>query len=92
MKNLPPRSGDLRARLSAASGGRNGGDAPQDTAIASRRYRPYPRQAEFHAAGAAHRERLFLAGNQLGKTLAGANELAMGLGALRSLEKIKRAG
>jgi hypothetical protein len=55
-------------------------------------YRPYPRQAEFHAAGAAHRERLFLAGNQLGKTLAGANELAMGLGALRSLEKIKRAG
>jgi hypothetical protein len=23
-------------------------------------YRPYPRQAEFHAAGAAHRERLFL--------------------------------
>src|SRR5690606_27547622 len=42
-------------------------------------YRPYPRQAEFHAAGAQHRERLFLAGNQLGKTLAGAFEYAMHL-------------
>jgi phage terminase large subunit-like protein len=42
-------------------------------------YAPYPRQAEFHAAGAAHRERLFLAGNQLGKTLAGAAETAMHL-------------
>ena len=52
-------------------------------------YTPYPKQAAFHAAGAANRERLFLAGNQLGKTLAGAMELAMGLGALRSLEKIK---
>ena len=41
-------------------------------------YRPYPRQAEFHAAGAKHRERLFLAGNQLGKSLAGASELTMG--------------
>ncbi|TIT57385.1 MAG: terminase, partial [Mesorhizobium sp.] len=29
-------------------------------------YRPYPRQAQFHAAGAANRERLFMAGNQLG--------------------------
>jgi hypothetical protein len=41
-------------------------------------YRPYPRQAEFHAAGARHRERLFLAGNQLGKSLAGASETAIG--------------
>ena len=32
-------------------------------------YRPYPKQREFRAAGAAHRERLFMAGNQLGKTL-----------------------
>ena len=31
-------------------------------------YVPYRKQAEFHAAGAVHRERLFLAGNQLGKT------------------------
>ena len=42
-------------------------------------YRPYPKQAEFHAAGAQHRERLFLAGNQLGKTRAGGMEWAMHL-------------
>jgi phage terminase large subunit-like protein len=40
-------------------------------------YKPYPKQVEFHKAGAAHRERLFLCGNQLGKTLAGAFECAM---------------
>lgn len=40
-------------------------------------YRPYPRQSEFHAGGAEHRERLFMAGNQLGKTLAGGMEAAM---------------
>lgn len=44
-----------------------------------RHYRPYAKQREFHAAGAAHRERLFKAGNQLGKTLAGAAETAMHL-------------
>jgi phage terminase large subunit-like protein len=43
------------------------------------RYRPYAKQAEFHAAGGLFRERLFIAGNQLGKTLAGASELAMHL-------------
>jgi len=43
------------------------------------RYRPYAKQREFHAAGAAHRERLFMAGNQLGKTLAGSMEWAMHL-------------
>jgi phage terminase large subunit-like protein len=42
-------------------------------------YRPYPRQAAFHAAGALHRERLFMAGNQLGKTWAGGFEWAMHL-------------
>jgi len=42
-------------------------------------YRPYEKQAEFHAAGAEHRERLFMAGNQIGKTLAGAAEWAMHL-------------
>lgn len=42
-------------------------------------YRPYKKQAEFHAAGAEHRERLFMAGNQLGKTLAGSFEWAMHL-------------
>src|SRR5476649_2252800 len=40
-------------------------------------YRPYDKQAEFHAAGSSHRERLFLAGNQLGKTLAGGFEEAI---------------
>ncbi len=42
-------------------------------------YRPYRKQAAFHAAGAVHRERLFMAGNQLGKTMAGAAEWAMHL-------------
>jgi phage terminase large subunit-like protein len=39
-------------------------------------YKPYPKQAEFHAAGAKYRERLLMAGNQLGKSLASAMELA----------------
>lgn len=43
------------------------------------RYRPTQQQAAFHAAGQAHRERLLMAGNQLGKTWAGANEIAMHL-------------
>jgi phage terminase large subunit-like protein len=42
-------------------------------------YKPYPKQLEFHAAGSEYRERLFSAGNQLGKTLAGAAEMAMHL-------------
>ncbi|MBD9494738.1 MULTISPECIES: terminase large subunit [unclassified Ensifer] len=42
-------------------------------------YRPYAKQTEFHEAGATFRERLFMAGNQLGKTLAGAAEAAMHL-------------
>ncbi|WP_042776625.1 terminase large subunit domain-containing protein [Sinorhizobium fredii] len=42
-------------------------------------YAPYAKQREFHAAGKGYRERLFMAGNQLGKTLAGAAEAAMHL-------------
>lgn len=42
-------------------------------------YRPYSRQAEFHAAGAQYRERLLMAGNQLGKTLCASMEVAMHL-------------
>lgn len=42
-------------------------------------YKPYSKQQEFHAAGAIHRERLFMAGNQLGKTLAGSMEVALHL-------------
>lgn len=44
-----------------------------------RSYKPYSKQSEFHTAGKTHRERLFKAGNQLGKTLAGAAETAMHL-------------
>src|ERR1051326_4841741 len=40
-------------------------------------YAPYPKQFAFHAAGATARERLLMAGNQLGKTLAGGTETAM---------------
>ena len=42
-------------------------------------YEPYPKQREFHKAGAKHRERLFMAGNQSGKTLAGGFEIGMHL-------------
>ena len=48
---------------------------PIDNRLAS--YVPYPKQAAFHAAGATSRERLLMAGNQLGKTLAGGFEVAM---------------
>ncbi len=37
-------------------------------------YRPYSKQAEFHAAGATHRERALLAANQVGKTLGAGTE------------------
>lgn len=43
------------------------------------RYRPYTKQREFHAAGSVHSERLFMAGNQLGKTLSGGAEWAIHL-------------
>jgi len=39
-------------------------------------YRPYAKQREFHAAGKDHRERLLMAGNQLGKTYCGGAEVA----------------
>ncbi len=51
--------------------------APQDPALDRLlRYVPYEKQRDFHGAGAAQRERLFMAGNQLGKTTAGAAEVA----------------
>jgi len=37
-------------------------------------FEPYPKQVEFYVMGAARRERLLIAGNQLGKTHAGAFE------------------
>lgn len=42
-------------------------------------YRPYAKQMGFHAAGANRRERLLMAGNQLGKTYCGAAEAAFHL-------------
>lgn len=42
-------------------------------------YVPHARQREFHNAGAWAKERLFLAGNRVGKTLAGACEVAFHL-------------
>ena len=50
--------------------------------LATRRlvdYSPYAKQREFHAAGSLHRERLLMAGNQLGKSWSGAAEMAMHL-------------
>lgn len=44
-----------------------------------KQYKPYAKQRDFHRAGATFRERLFKAGNQLGKTMAGAAEVAMHL-------------
>ena len=44
-----------------------------------RTYRPYSKQAEFHAAGKLTRERLLMAGNQLGKTWCAGFESAMHL-------------
>ena len=41
------------------------------------RYSPYIKQMEFHAAGRDYRERLLMAGNQLGKTLSAGAEVAM---------------
>lgn len=40
------------------------------------RYQPYAKQEAFHAEGSKHRERLLMAGNQLGKTYSGAAELS----------------
>lgn len=40
-------------------------------------YRPYPKQRDFHDAGATARQRLLMAANQVGKTWAAGFELAM---------------
>src|SRR5665647_384605 len=42
-------------------------------------YDPYQKQRDFHAAGATFRERLFMAGNKLGKTYSGGFETAFHL-------------
>ena len=53
-----------------------------DSELSRRRlelYTPYRKQQEFHALGGSTRERLFMAGNQLGKSLSGAAEMAIHL-------------
>lgn len=40
-------------------------------------YKPYQKQRLFHRAGKGHSERLLMAGNQLGKSIAGGAEWAM---------------
>jgi phage terminase large subunit-like protein len=40
-------------------------------------YSPYAKQLEFHLAGKTNRERLLMAGNQLGKTMSAGAEVAM---------------
>lgn len=42
-------------------------------------YQPYPKQKMFHDLGATKRERLLMAGNQLGKTYSASAEIAMHL-------------
>lgn len=42
-------------------------------------YKPYKKQTLFHEAGLKHGERVFMAGNQVGKTTAGAAEWAIHL-------------
>lgn len=42
-------------------------------------YKPYAKQKEFHAAGRNNSERLLIAGNQLGKSVAGAAEWSIHL-------------
>jgi phage terminase large subunit-like protein len=39
-------------------------------------YVPYPKQQEFHDYGSSKRERLFMAGNQVGKTFCGGAEIS----------------
>lgn len=39
-------------------------------------YKPYAKQHDFHGSGLIYRERLLMAGNQLGKTYAAGNEVA----------------
>jgi hypothetical protein len=51
----------------------------KDRSKALEKYRPYPKQLEFHNAGRDHRERMLIAPNQSGETTAAAAETAMHL-------------
>lgn len=67
LRNLPPKQALLRLLQEQKR--------RQDRNKLSR-YKPYLKQIEFHNAGATKRERLFRAGNQLGKTWSSAYETA----------------
>lgn len=67
LRNLPPKQALLRLLQEQKR--------RQDRNKLSR-YKPYLKQIEFHTAGATKRERLFRAGNQLGKTWSSAYETA----------------
>ena len=69
-----------RLRTSGTGQDRSGagsGAIPSSERKQLKYYRPYAKQSAFHEAGLSHRERLFMAGNQLGKTIAGGYEAAM---------------
>jgi phage terminase large subunit-like protein len=67
LKSLPPRQAYLRVLQEI--------NKRQEQDKLSR-YKPYEKQKLFHSKGTTHRERLFRAGNQLGKTWSSAYETA----------------
>ena len=77
MTNLLPTSSTPSDNLRAVLEALKAEKSRRLTEDRLRYYRPYPKQSEFHAAGQSHRERLLMAGNQLGKTLAGGFEVAI---------------
>lgn len=77
--DLPPEDAPAEAWLHVADRLRTARDRARSLKRLEH-YRPYGKQIDFHTAGAMPvYERLFMAGNQLGKTLAGAAEMAMHL-------------
>ena len=70
--SVPPSNSLLAAQVAAELERRS-----KERRLAS--YQPYPKQQQFHAAGKVMRERLLMAGNQVGKTLGAAAEMAMHL-------------
>jgi phage terminase large subunit-like protein len=70
LKSLPPRQA-LALALTELN------KRQRENRLAS--YQPYPKQREFHRAGKNVGQRLFMAANQVGKTIAGGAELAIHL-------------
>src|SRR5262249_8071904 len=77
MKNSTPLLNSPDAELPSVLSALQAEKTRRSTEDKLRSYVPYPKQAEFHTAGATYRERLLMAGNQIGKTLAGGFEAAM---------------